>query len=187
MVITVPTILSHPAVALAAAPWWRRIPARPGVIVVGALLTALPDADVFGMLLGVPFRSVWGHRGITHSLVFALIASGLVAYVAARRTRLRVPRLWAYFALCLASHGLLDACTNGGPGVALFAPFSDARYFFPIRPIAVSPIGARFFSARGLDVLFSELLWVWLPAAAVALVGVWRLRTRAVIREPERV
>jgi inner membrane protein len=33
----------------------------------------------------------------------------------------------------------------------------------------VSPIGiARFLSARGVDVLLSELLWIWLPCAAVA-------------------
>lgn len=180
-----PTILSHPAVALAAAPWWRRIAARPGIIAFGALLTALPDADVIGLAFGVPFGSVWGHRGFTHSLTFALVVSGLVAYLLARRTRLPVSLLWPYFALCLASHGLLDACTNGGPGVAFFAPFSDSRYFFPVRPIAVSPIGAHFFSARGLEVLWSEWIWLWLPSAVVAMLGIWGARLRAPTRESE--
>jgi inner membrane protein len=54
--------------------------------------------------------------------------------------------------------------------VAFFAPFDNSRYFFPRRPIRVSPISVSgFFSARGLPVLRSELQWVWLPAAVVAI------------------
>ncbi|HEX7809721.1 MAG TPA: metal-dependent hydrolase, partial [Thermoanaerobaculia bacterium] len=56
-------------------------------------------------------------------------------------------------------------------GVAFFSPFSNVRYFFPWRPIRVSPIGPRFFSARGLATLQSELLWVWLPCVTLALLG----------------
>lgn len=70
---------------------------------------------------------------------------------------------------CTASHPLLDALTNGGLGVALFWPWSDARLFAPWRPIAVSPIGAGFFGSRGLAVLGSELRWVWLPTLGAAL------------------
>jgi membrane-bound metal-dependent hydrolase YbcI (DUF457 family) len=58
-----------------------------------------------------------------------------------------------------ASHGVLDAMTDGGLGIAFFAPFDNTRYFFPFRPVKVSPIGLSFFSARGLDVIWSELLW----------------------------
>jgi inner membrane protein len=62
--------------------------------------------------------------------------------------------------------------TNGGLGVAVLGPFDWGRYCFPFRPLAVSPIGVgRFFSARGLEVLRSEALWVGLPSAAVALAG----------------
>jgi hypothetical protein len=49
--------------------------------------------------------------------------------------------------------------TDGGLGVAFFAPFHNERYFFPWRPIAVSPIGMGFFSERGLEVIISELHW----------------------------
>jgi inner membrane protein len=58
--------------------------------------------------------------------------------------------------------------TDGGLGIAFFAPFDNTRYFLPFRPIKVSPIGLSFFSARGLDVIRSELLWVCLPAAIIA-------------------
>jgi len=86
---------------------------------------------------------------------------------------------WVYFFIATASHGFLDAITDGGLGVAFFAPFDNHRYFLPLRPIHVSPIGAgRFFAHRGLEVLQSELLWIWLPAALLAL-SVWLMRQRA--------
>lgn len=51
--------------------------------------------------------------------------------------------------------------TNGGLGVAFFAPFSSARYFLPFRPIEASPISiTAFFTYRGLEVLESEMLWI---------------------------
>ncbi|NII73881.1 hypothetical protein FHW84_002454 [Dyella sp. SG562] len=62
--------------------------------------------------------------------------------------------------------------------MALAWPFASERFFFPWRPIAVSPIGARFFSARGLSVLASELRWVWLPCGLAAL-AMWLVRRRA--------
>jgi inner membrane protein len=76
-----------------------------------------------------------------------------------------------YFTAITASHGILDALTNGGRGIAFLAPFSNQRFFFPWRPIQVSPIGAGFFSARGLDVLKSELGWILLPSAIIAAVA----------------
>jgi inner membrane protein len=60
--------------------------------------------------------------------------------------------------------------TDGGLGVAFFSPFNTARYFLPWTPIRVSPIGlTRFFSYRGLAVIQSELLWIWLPSALLLL------------------
>jgi inner membrane protein len=63
------------------------------------------------------------------------------------------------------SHALLDACTNGGLGVAFFSPFDKRRFFFPWRPIEVSPIGHL-----DAGVLVSELRWVWLPFLSLAIV-----------------
>ena len=58
-----------------------------------------------------------------------------------------------------------DAMTTGGLGVAFFSPFDNSRYFFPWRPIKVSPIGiGKFFTMRGIQVLKSELLWIGLPS-----------------------
>src|SRR5215475_10704893 len=65
--------------------------------------------------------------------------------------------------------------TDGGSGVAFISPFNNDRYFFPRRPIRVSPIGvSRFFTERGLEVLASELLWIWLPSVLLAaLAWLW--------------
>jgi inner membrane protein len=60
--------------------------------------------------------------------------------------------------------------TNGGLGVAFFSPFTNSRYFFPFHPIMVSPIGAgRFFSLKGLAIIRSEALWLWIPSAVIFL------------------
>ena len=81
-----------------------------------------------------------------------------------------------YFFLATASHGLLDAMTDGGLGVTCFAPFDNRRYFLPWTPIRVSPIGIeRFFTARGLAVIQTELLWIWLPAGLLAIPA-WMIR-----------
>src|SRR5262249_58329038 len=84
--------------------------------------------------------------------------------------------LWSYVFLATASHGLLDAMTDGGLGVAFFSPFDNRRYFLPWTPVEVSPIGVtRFFSHLSLSVLQTELVWIWLPAALLA-VSAWLLR-----------
>ncbi|MHC4365405.1 MAG: metal-dependent hydrolase, partial [Planctomycetota bacterium] len=75
-----------------------------------------------------------------------------------------------------ASHGVLDALTDGGLGIALFSPFDTGRYFFPWRPLRVSPIGIdAFFRYGGLEALASDIVWVWLPLLG-ALFGAEGLR-----------
>jgi inner membrane protein len=67
---------------------------------------------------------------------------------------------------------LLDGMTNGGLGIAFFSPFSHRRRFLPWRVIEVSPLRpSALFSRRGLQVLRSELRWVWTPCGVVALLG----------------
>jgi inner membrane protein len=135
------------------------------------LCAMIPDADVTGLAFGIRFGSMFGHRGFTHSIVFALVFGAVIAFFADRflQTGISVTKLFVYFSLATFSHPLLDMLTNAGSGVALFAPFSNERYFFPWRPVEVSPIGMGFFSDRGLDVVLSEIIWIWLPAIAVLI------------------
>ena len=147
---------------------------RPGVSkrvwVLGVACAIVPDVDVIGFHFGVHYQDFWGHRGFTHSLLFAAILAVLVTVFGFQDTGSSDRRrLCLYFFLATASHGLLDAMTDGGLGVAFFSPFDTARYFLPWRPILVSPIGvARFFSPRGLAILQSEFVWIWLPSAVPA-------------------
>lgn len=136
---------------------------------LAAFLSAAPDLDVVSFALGIPYEHALGHRGLSHSLFVAALA-GLVAALAVGARPLG--RAAVALGAVTASHGLLDALTNGGLGVALFAPFDDGRYFFPVRPIRVSPIGVgEFLSHRGVEVLVSEIVWVWVPVGFVVGVG----------------
>jgi len=164
---------SHAAAAFAIgklAPFSSR-PAKFWWLSIGCSL--LPDADVLGMAFGVPYGDMFGHRGLTHSLVFACFLSVVVVKIWFRAVE-RGSRPWwqliTYFFLVTASHGILDAMTDGGLGVAFFAPFNNSRYFLPWRPVMVSPIGVGpFFSRYGLDVLLSEVVWIWAPIVMVLL------------------
>jgi inner membrane protein len=114
--------------------------------------------------------------------VFAAAAAALAAalILAAGATRgMSRAALFFYLFLATASHGALDALTNGGLGVAFLAPFDNHRFFFPFHPIQVSPIGiARFFTARGWAVIRSELVWIWLPSALLAAIAMTVRRSR---------
>ncbi len=121
-------------------------------------VSMLPDADVLGMIRHIPYGAPWGHRGASHSLVAAGLV-GLFCGLLARLTRAPAFRVGLLAGLVMATHGALDALTNGGRGVALLWPFSLKRYFFPWHPIPVAPIGAAFFSERGLQVAARELVY----------------------------
>jgi inner membrane protein len=180
----VPTVITHAFVGTAlgqvgppTVPRWRLAFAL-------AVLSVLPDLDVVAFHLHIPYDHWLGHRGLSHSLLFAIVVAAVIARVEFRQLNLSTTHWWAVFGLCfvaLASHGPLDALTDGGLGVAFFLPFDNSRYFFPVRPLKVSPIGlSNFLGGPALAVLRSEFVYVWLPvAAAVALVKLTLHRRRA--------
>ena len=90
----------------------------------------LPDADVIGFAFGIGYGSMFGHRGITHSIGFAILVGVVAGWLGFRNVQFGFSRarLILYYALVTLSHPLLDALTNGGLGVALFAPFSEKRH-----------------------------------------------------------
>ena len=162
---------THAAAALALGTAFRRPGRSARFWLLGAAFAVVPDLDGIGFWLGVPYESALGHRGFSHSIVFAaLLASvGLLAF---RDASVGRARIWLFLFLATVSHGVLDAMTSGGGGVAFFAPFQNERYFFPWRPILVSPMSIRrFFTERGVRVLASEMVWVWIPAAGFALIA----------------
>jgi inner membrane protein len=168
-----PTILTHAVSALALGSVVLPLKTGARAWTLGVLCAMVPDLDVVAFALGISYSDMLGHRGLTHSVIFALALSLLLAAVAFRGSKWnRVRRrIWLFLFLATASHGILDAFTNGGMGIAFFAPFSADRYFFPVTPIEVSPIGRGFLSARGLHVIASEAIWVWLPSLVVVAIA----------------
>ncbi len=175
-----PTVLTHAVSGIALGSTFQRSLGAARVWLAGALCAALPDVDVIGFRFGIQYGDLLGHRGVTHSLAFAAVLAALMVAVvfpdgapgSSRRA------LWLYLFVATASHGCLDALTDGGLGVAFFSPFSNARYLFPVRPIRVSPIGLRaFVSGVGLAVLASEIRWVWVPSAVMMGVAFVSRRT----------
>jgi len=92
--------------------------------------------------------------------------------------------MWLFFWLAGCSHGVLDAMTRGGGGIAFFAPVDNARYSLPWKVIEVSPLSvSRFFTARGVEIIASELLWIWVPCALFAVACVLLRGSAQRIRE----
>jgi inner membrane protein len=149
-----------------AVPRWA-IPISAGV------MGAAPDLDVYSMrIFDIPYDSYFGHRGFFHSPFFLIIACVLLA-----RGNVRLGALWSAAAI---THPLLDMLTDGGLGVILLTPFSDARLFFPWHPIHVSPMSIGGFFSVAAYVLKSELPFC---VIAVVLGGAARLPLRQ--RTPE--
>src|SRR5215470_16358734 len=147
----------------------------PKLGVVLAAAAALPDLDVLSFRFGIPYSHPLGHRGLTHSLGFALLVASGVWLWFAHRGSLRSAAsagLLLVTILACASHGFLDAFTDAGLGVGFFIPFDDRRYFFPWRPILTSPLSLReFFTSDGLAILRNEVLWVWIPFGSLVVIA----------------
>jgi inner membrane protein len=178
-----PSIFAHALVpiALGVGLGSAIVPRR--LLVAGALLAMLPDLDVIGFHYGIAYAESWGHRGATHSLLFAALVASLMTLRHRVLHSGSATTFWFLFA-AMGSHGLLDTLTNGGLGIELAWPWSDVRYFAPWQVIEVSPIIlTAFFSARGWAVLQSELVWVGLPCVLLMVVtaslrSAWARRQR---------
>jgi inner membrane protein len=144
-------------------------------------LALLPDLDWVGVSLGVPNTGASGHRGYTHSALFAAsvgLLAGLISRAggpegggARAAAAARGRALWTGFLVFLAvvSHAALDSLCTNSRGVPLFWPLSDARVLAPWRPIPGAPTGLEFLSREGAAVATIELLF-FLPVLVAALI-----------------
>ncbi len=133
-------------------------------------LALLPDIDVIGLALGGPDDGPAGHRGVTHSLLFAAVLA-VGGGLWARRLGMRPwPTAFLSF-VAVASHGLLDAFSYDSRGPYLLWPLSDLRVASPWRPIPGAPTGLEFISAQGFEVAAIELIY-FSPLILFALL--WR-------------
>lgn len=156
----------------------------------GAVLAVAPDLDVFAPKVPLAYRDLVAHRGLSHSLLMAAVVSLLfvILFYRSGAGPLKAKGVWLFLFLAMASHGALDALTKGGLGVAFFAPFEAKRYFFPYRPLMVSPLSINaFLTSRGVAILLNEMKWVWAPsigfATIVLLIRTW-LRPKRIPARP---
>lgn len=97
----------------------------------GALAQSIPDIDFVASFWLPTSEDLLVHRGITHSLLFALFIVPVMAFAA---NKIHHPhnisfRKWIlFFAAEVGLHLFLDAFNNYGIG--WFEPFSQARYSF---------------------------------------------------------
>ncbi len=177
-----------PAIGLAATAGRRFI--SPRLMLAGAACAVLPDVDFLIMKIGgFPYGHIYGHRGFTHSIGFAILLA-VLAWLWAVPWRRQAQQTWkmrwadravagGFILLCTLSHPLLDNLINAGICTAWLWPLDDARTCLPWRPISVS--GMRMFT---VDWFWVEAKWIGLPLLAVAAVA--RLWRRAVRRMKQR-
>ncbi|TPE45864.1 metal-dependent hydrolase [Pontibacter mangrovi] len=145
----------------------------------GAVAGTIPDLDVLASPWLDPVQQLSFHRSVTHSFLFALVMSPLLAWLMQRLYKHAAAtfRDWSLlFFLGFVTHALLDSCTTWG--TQLFWPFSTygvAFYnVFVVDPLYTLPflllVGAtlfykrnspkrRFFNYAGLAVSSAYLLW----------------------------
>lgn len=172
-----PTIVTHAAVPLCLGLGLGTRVIPPRLLFTGIALSMLPDIDMLAFKLGIAYGNIFGHRGFTHSLLFAAIIPLLCVLIGRRWFQTGLLRCWLFLTVSIASHSLLDAITGGGKGVAWLWPWSDERFLASWRVIKAAPFAlSRYNTPYGHQVMVSELLWVWLPG--VVLMGIlwWRRR-----------
>jgi inner membrane protein len=168
-----PTVLTHAitGIACGAAVYKKSFPK--GFWLLTVICSAIPDADVIGFKLGIPYSHFLGHRGFFHSIFFACIlgaVTGIMFMMIAKRKWKDGLFFSAFFSFVISLHGILDAFTNGGLGIALLSPFIMERYFFPVTPIKVSPFNpGAFFNDGGFQIIKNEMFLVWLPFMGFAI------------------
>ncbi len=147
----------------------------------GAIITAfvsiLPDIDLPTSWLGrifffisEPIERTFGHRTVTHSLLFALVITAGI--YAADRFNLFHHHATSLFLMAYLSHILLDSCTI--QGVKMFYPISSRDCVFPYDPR--SPYSYRMKSGSKADtILFFFFAVLLIPLYIFASNGFERL------------
>ena len=135
------SVFGHAALAGAMGYALPKVLRRKGVITLGVLCSMMPDLDIISFRFGIPYHGFWGHRGMTHSILFGAGFGLLIMLLFHFRTEIKDKIILAlYYMICTISHGVLDGMTTGGMGIAYFSPFDNERYFLPLRMIKVSPL-----------------------------------------------
>lgn len=100
-------------------------------MMLGALANSLPDIDVVASLWLSTTSDLLAHRGFTHSLLFALLVSPLLAFLCRsifRKQNVALTTWVGFWGIQILCHLFIDSCNAYGTG--LFEPFSHYRVAF---------------------------------------------------------
>jgi inner membrane protein len=103
----------------------------------GALAQSIPDIDFVAATWLNTSENLLAHRGFTHSILFGIAVSLLMAFLAERWHRphnISFARWLAFFISVVLTHIFLDAFNNYGVG--WFEPFSHYRISFNVIYVA---------------------------------------------------
>jgi len=103
---------SHGLVAIAIGKLLRMSPVSIRFVVLSIFCSVIPDIDIIGYRMGIDYGDLFGHRGITHSLAFAVVFSVAVVRLGFPAVKFFSGGWWVFifhFFLVTASHGVLDA------------------------------------------------------------------------------
>ncbi|MBS1527301.1 MAG: metal-dependent hydrolase [Bacteroidetes bacterium] len=122
-------IVTHFALGVCTAEPFREKNQGKGILFLGAFAQCLPDGDTIAQVFLPADRALMIHRGITHSLFFALAGGWVLSLIVSRlrkdKSRPFLP-LFLFVLSQLTLHDLLDVCNAYGTG--LLEPFSHTRF-----------------------------------------------------------
>jgi len=108
------------------------------------------------------------HRGLTHTLIFAVGLSLIIGLLGRWLGKFSVQKLMGWTLILYGSHLLLDIFTAGGLGVQLLSPFSEVYIQSSL------PLFPPVHHSRGLFDLRHLIFVAWeLGYSAIILTGLW--------------
>ncbi len=136
------------------------------------LIATVADFDFIPQILtGIRF-----HRGITHTLIFAMVFSGMISLIARYYRQQNYKNLFGFTLILYSSHFILDFFTDGGLGLQLFWPFTDMYFKSPIPFFPRVRHNLGLFDARHIEFIIFEICYSIMILMILYCWKIWQSR-----------
>ncbi len=158
------TVISHSLVGAGIASFFQ-FENKKKIVITSLLLAGLPDSDTIVMSI-IGRGTVFDHRGVFHSIFFAIMIGALAALFFKRKKWIapnEYLKLAILFAAITFSHPFFDGfSTDWKYGVSYLAPFDMTKYFWFSSPLPLVPLSPTLlFSERGINIFLVEVAMLW--------------------------
>ena len=166
------TVISHSLVGAGISSFFR-FENKKKIMITSLLLAALPDSDTL-VMTAIGCGTIFDHRGVFHSIFFAILVGSLVAYLFKQKKWIEPSefiKLAILFSAVTFSHPFADGfSTSWRYGVSYLAPFDMTKYFWFSSPLPLVPLSpVQLFSARGINIFLVEVAMLWTFVAGAFL------------------